>query len=453
MQLLTLPALISWWWQSTLVLGLAWALYQGILRREPGFGYNRQFLRLAPLLALVAPPLLTLVTGPLAAWLPAAAPTAAQPVMPTLMLPAVAISSQVQTLNAATWLTGMYLVVGAGRLGRLALQIGRLWRLTHRLPRKVRSGYTLVTTSGQLPISSFGRWVFWNDTAPLTPAEARQVLQHEVAHVTQGHTLDRLGLELLRSVLWPNPFVHLYPRALELTHEYLADQAVLGTAAPRAAVTAYGSLLARLTLHRLAPLPSLLHSFTHSQTLTRIAMLTPSHPVRRWKQWLALPTTLGLLLTLALGNVACESAPAPPPPPPPSAEQAPAPPPPPAPLPPPPPPAEEAVYDNVDQMPEYPGGQQGLMQAVVANLKYPAAAKAAKLGGKVFVQFVVSSQGQLLDVELKKGIVAPGQQAAAAELNAAALQAVKQLSAHWSPGRLHGKPVAVSYIIPLTFAP
>ncbi|MCB2378670.1 M56 family metallopeptidase [Hymenobacter sp. BT635] len=344
------------------------------------------------------------------------------------------------------------MAVAAILLGRLALQLGRLWRLTHRLPREMHLSYTLVYTDGRLPISSFGRWVFWDETAPLTSAEARQVLQHEVAHVTQGHTLDRLGLEVLRAALWLNPFVHLYPRALELTHEYLADKAVLGAGAQPTVVTAYSSLLARLTLHRLTSRSSLLHSFTYSQTLTRIAMLTCSHPARRWKQWLTLPTTLGLLLTLALVNVACESTP-PPPPPPLQAELAPAPPLPPVPALPPPPPAEETVYDNVDQLPEYPGGQQGLTQAIMATLKYPAAAKAARLGGIVFVQFVVSSQGRTTSVALKKGIVAPGHEAGAQAMNEAAVEAVKQLTANWRPGRLQGKPVAVSFTLPITFEP
>ena len=76
-------------------------------------------------------------------------------------------------------------------------------------------------------------------------------------------------------------------RALSCTHELLADRAALAEASPatsRAARSAaYAALLARLAAQRaLAPV-SLLHPFT----LTRITMLNSSHPVRRWKQWLA----------------------------------------------------------------------------------------------------------------------------------------------------------------------
>ncbi|WP_317040503.1 M56 family metallopeptidase, partial [Hymenobacter coccineus] len=153
---------------------------------------------------------------------------------------------------------------------------------------------------------------FWDDTAALVPAEAAQVLAHEAAHVRQGHTYDVLWLESWRAVLWFNPFIYPLVRALALTHELLADRAALAetTAAPAApgpplGPAAYATLLARLATRRLtlpeAPLP-LLHSFTHSLTLTRIAMLKSSHPVRRWKQWLALPAVAGLLA------VACQPA-------------------------------------------------------------------------------------------------------------------------------------------------
>ncbi|RYU80122.1 TonB family protein [Hymenobacter persicinus] len=456
MPTLTLALLLSWWGQSTALLGAGWLGYQLALRREPDFRFNRYFLLLLPVLALALPPLLTLATPALQAWLPAAASGGVSAQLPGVLLPAVSSAAAGSTApSASNWLLALYLTGLAASVGRLTWQLLNLWRQTRSLPREVRSGYVLVYTAGRLPVSSFGRWIFWDETAALTPAEAALMLRHEVAHVVQRHSLDRLLLELLRAVLWPNPFVHGYPRALELTHEYLADAAALGSGPTLADTTAYGALLARLALRRLhQSAAGLAHSFTYSPILSRIAMLTPVHPIRRWKQWLTVPTTLGLLAALALVNVACQSGP----PPPPVPAEVPAPPPPsavsPANLPPPPPvPPQEKVYDYADQMPEYPGGQSQLLQDVALRLQSPAAAKAAKLGGVVFVEFVVSAEGRLTDVTIKKGIVAPGQEAAARSLNEAALRVVRGLTATWTPGRLHGKAVAVSYIIPLRFAP
>jgi len=423
--------LLNWWWQSALLLGAGWLLYQLGLRQEPSFRYNRRFLLLAPLLALVLPPLLTLATPPLQAWLMRhESATALLP--PAFLLPDLttgAATDSGSSVDFSLALLGLYVAGVLLGLGRLGWQLLRLGQATRGLPRELRAGYVLVRTGGRLPVSSFGRYVFWDDNAPLSAAEARLVLAHEVAHVRQRHSLDRLLLEVLKSLLWLNPFVYLFPRALELTHEYLADEAVLGPAPAPAAATAYGALLARLTLQRLRFALPLTHSFTYSQTLHRIAMLTTSHSVRRWKQWLPLPAAAALLLALAATNVSAQTTTLPPPPPPPT------------------------VYDKVDQMPEYPGGQAKLMQDLGAAIKYPAAAKTAQLEGKVFVQFIVGADGTMQAVSLKKGVQAPAGQAAAAKaLDEAAVRAVQSLNAHWTPGRNKGKAVAVSYIVPLTFA-
>ncbi|GAA4002804.1 hypothetical protein GCM10022408_12840 [Hymenobacter fastidiosus] len=451
----TLPTLLNWWWQSCLILGTGWLLYQLALRAEPNFRYNRQFLRLTPLLALLLPPLLTLTTPWLQVWLRAWLPareSAPALLRPGVLLPAVTAGGEgTNSFDTLPWLLGLYAVGALLILGRLSWQLFSLWQRTRQLPGEAGPGYELVRTAGQLPISSFGHRVFWDETAPLTAAEARLVLAHEAAHVVQHHSRDRLGLELLRSVLWLNPFVHLYPRALELTHEYLADEAALGTAPAPEAASAYGALLARLTLQRFSLDLPLVHSFTYSQTLNRIAMLTPSHPARRWKQWLPLPAAAALLLTLAACTDLDQIGPPPPPPPPPPALMPP---------PPPPPPAltkfsQEKVYDQVDQMPVYPGGQTRLLNDLVANLKYPAEARAANLGGRVFIEFVVNAEGNISVIDFKKRVSAPaGQEALAEQLNQAAIQAVAKLTATpWKPGRQNGKAVSVRYIVPLTFAP
>jgi len=54
-----------------------------------------------------------------------------------------------------------------------------------------------------------------------------EILEHETAHIEQGHTFDLLFSELLISFLWFNPFMWLIKRAIVLNHEYLADHSSL----------------------------------------------------------------------------------------------------------------------------------------------------------------------------------------------------------------------------------
>ncbi|AIZ62912.1 hypothetical protein PK28_02990 [Hymenobacter sp. DG25B] len=436
--------------QSTLCLGACWLLYRYVLRQERFFAYNRRFLLFTPWLALLLPGLLALA-GP---WLPAM-PAPGNGLLSGGLLPGLTIagaagggSPALLPTELPAWLPLLY---GGGVLVlllRLGFHLGWLWLATRRFPREARPGYVLVHTGGQRPTSSFGRWIFWDDSAALSPAEARAVLAHELAHVQQGHTGERQGLELARAVLWFCPFVHLFPAALTQVHEFLADDEALRATAPAntfavSGTKPYTALLARLALRQLHPNLPLAHSFTQSFTLTRIRMLTSQTPARRWKQWLLLPVA-----TLLCVAVACEQAPE---------MEAATPPPPAAPAlssdaltPPPPPPP---VLTRAEVMPEYPGGQMQLLTTIGKNTRYPAIALQQKLGGKAFVSFIVNTDGNITAVELRKGVDAPAdKQQAAAALNEEALRVVRELPGKWTPGRDQGKAEAVQYTIPISFA-
>ncbi|RAK64700.1 M56 family metallopeptidase [Hymenobacter edaphi] len=434
---MTTPTLLSWMWQSTLCLAVSWLFYQLLLRREACFGYNRAFLLLAPVLAAVAPLL------PWAQWWPVAAAVRVVGV-PHVVLPVLHVGAEAPTATTQHWLPALYAAGVVLSVAGLLWRLGRLARLARRLPGTRHPGYTLRPTGGQLPTSSFGRTVFWDDTQALAPAEAAQVLAHELAHVRQGHSADQLWLRLWCAALWFNPLAYLLLRELALTHEYLADADALRHSATTSAAQ-YARLLARQATQAWQT-PALTHAFTTSQTLNRIAMLHRLPLTRAWRKWAALPVA-----TLLLGLVACEQLESfgpPPPPPPPPAPVAPPPPPPLAP-----PAAPGRVLEVADEMPEYQGGMDQLMQDLGALVQYPDAAREAQLEGKAFIGFVVDTDGSIRDVKLQRAIsTSPAKQALADELNDAALRAVRALPGRWTPGRQAGQPVAVAYTIPITFA-
>ena len=79
---------------------------------------------------------------------------------------------------------------------------------------------------------------------------------------------------------------------------------------------------------------------------------------------------------------------------------------------------------------------------VQSNLKYPTEAKQLGIEGKVFVQFVVDSEGNLVDVQSVKGI--------GGGCNEEAIRVIKE-SLPWNPGSQRGQKVNVRMIIPITF--
>ena len=102
----------------------------------------------------------------------------------------------------------------------------------------------------------------------------------------------------------------------------------------------------------------------------------------------------------------------------------------------------QKVFDIVEQMPEYPGGQAALFEYLSKNIKYPADAEKKKVEGKVFVTFVVDSDGKITDVSLLKKVFP--------SLDAEAIRVISAMP-NWIPGRQKGQAVRVKYTVPIMF--
>jgi len=117
-----------------------------------------------------------------------------------------------------------------------------------------------------------------------------------------------------------------------------------------------------------------------------------------------------------------------------------------APPPPPPPPAvaqkSDSVYQVVDEMPVYPGGDAALLKYLAKNTTYPVDAKEKGIQGKVVARFCVNADGSISKVTVVK--------AASPELDMEAIRVVKTLPA-FQPGKQGGKPVPVWYMVPINF--
>lgn len=96
----------------------------------------------------------------------------------------------------------------------------------------------------------------------------------------------------------------------------------------------------------------------------------------------------------------------------------------------------------VEEQPEFPGGLEALYKFLGKNVKYPAMETDAGIQGRVFVEFVVSNDGSITDVVLKRGV--------SGGLDKEAVRVVKTMP-KWSPGKMNGKPVKVRYILPVNF--
>ena len=103
---------------------------------------------------------------------------------------------------------------------------------------------------------------------------------------------------------------------------------------------------------------------------------------------------------------------------------------------------ENKVFDVVEQMPSFPGGQAALMQWLSSNMKYPTIAAENGVQGRVIVQFVVEKDGSVTDVHVAKSVDP--------SLDKEAARVVKAMP-KWIPGKQNGSAVRVKYTVPVTF--
>jgi len=105
-------------------------------------------------------------------------------------------------------------------------------------------------------------------------------------------------------------------------------------------------------------------------------------------------------------------------------------------------PKEEEVFTIVEQMPEYPGGQEAMYNLIANNLVYPQQAITDSVEGKVYLNFIVEKEGSISNAKVLRGI--------GSGCDEEALRMVS-LFPKWNPGKQEGKIVRVSYNLPFVF--
>ena len=103
---------------------------------------------------------------------------------------------------------------------------------------------------------------------------------------------------------------------------------------------------------------------------------------------------------------------------------------------------ESKVFDIVEQMPSFPGGQAALFEFLSKNIRYPVVAEENGIQGRVIVTFVVERDGSITDVRVVKPVDP--------SLDKEAVRVTKSMP-HWNPGMQNGGPVRVKFTLPVTF--
>ena len=271
---------------QTLIFQLLFlVIYEFLLKKETFFQWNRAYLCLTPILALVLP----FIKIP-----------AFQTVIPqnfTVALPEITIGNTTATQNTIAASNPLFALFEIILLTGIAIStILFLWKL-YKIIQLKRKGKTEIlnnTTLIHLPNStdafSFVNLIFLGEN--LDQTAKKHIITHELVHIKQKHYIDLLYFEMLRIVFWFNPLVYIFQKRTATLHEYIADAETVSQSDKK---TYYQNLLTEV--FQTQNISFINTFFNHSLIKKRIVMLhkSKSKKPQLVKYTLLLPVLAGMI--------------------------------------------------------------------------------------------------------------------------------------------------------------
>jgi len=275
--------------KAILVSGILLGYYWIGLRNTRFHYYNRFYLVGTVLLSLVLP-LLDLQ------WFSFASPESApvQQVVQFIYQSEGIIPAQ----QGLTWdqiLVLSLALVSASLIFLFGVGVVKVYLLKSKGKVTVMERFDFIETALEEAPFSFFRNLFWRKDFPIQDETGQRMLKHELTHIEQYHSYDKLFVAFTTYLFWMNPFYWIIRKELEVVHEFIADEEAV--AGEDAAVLAEMLLKAHYHPNSL----SVGQSFFYSSIKRRIIMLTSSKKVNYSyaRRILILPVAIGILVLLS----------------------------------------------------------------------------------------------------------------------------------------------------------
>ncbi len=248
--------------KSMILSGIFFGYYTLFLKNTIYHAYNRFYLLASMVLSLVIP-FFKLSSFTVSE---EQAAGAKQVLIYLTQLPA----AQAQEENIA-WEILLIASISTLFVGYLAYSILKVFRLKAVSAKKQMGDFTFIETDlDEAPFSFFSN-LFWKKSISMEDESGRKILQHELAHIREKHSWDRLFSQLICSIFWMNPFNWIMQKELQNIHEFIADRDAVGAGE----VDAFAKMLLQTYYGNHFLNPS--HSFYYSSIKRRIIMLTTSN--------------------------------------------------------------------------------------------------------------------------------------------------------------------------------
>lgn len=260
-------------------------------------------------------------------------------------------------------------------------------------------------------IAPFSFFHFIHIPKELDEESKKEIITHEKVHATQIHSLDVLAYELLKIIMWWNPFVWIASHSVKCNHEFIADKI-----ASKDSKENYSSVLIAQLLG--VNCSMLANNFNYKPLIKRRIMMmktTKTKNLSMLKYALVIPVAT-IFATVSINQKAVAN----------TTEIVNI-------------PGDGDAKEKVEVMPEFKGGMDALIKYMGDNIKYP---KETNKEGKVLISFVIDEKGSVTNAEVLKSIDA--------DLDKEALRVIKAMP-KWNPGKDKGKNVKVKMTLPILF--
>jgi len=295
--------MIAYILKSSLSLIILFGLYWFLLRKEKLFEFNRFFLVLSVVLSLLVPfisiPVNFKTTPGQENFIPAYVPeiNTTYNIVPDGENN---IQSYIEKQPLAIHITAILFILYISGvimfLVRFLRNIYIIYRRTKSSEKTSFKGYRIVLTNDMTDPCCFFSSIYLNRDDYLTGRIDKELLDHELEHARQSHTIDILLIELVKIFYWFNPVHLLYDRAIRINHEYLADNGVISD---KSDIICYADkLLSFITCRNNMSLTS---GSNHSFTKMRLTMMMkPGSGRFRYGTRIALTLCMGSFVFLLL---------------------------------------------------------------------------------------------------------------------------------------------------------
>lgn len=389
--------------QSTISLTTLLLVYFIVLEKEKIHVFNRFYLLFSLVFSFVIPFITIKITSN--------TPTLfSGRILPVLLINPNIVSESIPYLPIIGWtiysITTLFLLI---KFIRNLIEISSKIRNN---PTETFQNSKLVLLEEKVIPHTFLNYIFINKVDYNNRKIEDELFVHELTHASQNHSYDILIIEILKNVFWFNPIFIFYKKAIQLNHEFLADEKVVNSYNN---VPFYQNLLIeKASDNKTIYLAS---NLNYLVTKKRLIMMTKHTPIATalFKKVALIPLFSGIIFFNCIKSTAQEN------------------------------PKTNGLnthektlkIDELTQKPEFPGGMSAFYQFIAANFKVP-----GKLKGKakLLVKFMVEKDGSLSEVEIVKDAgLGTGKEAIR----------VLKLSPKWIPGKMGDSPVRSEFSLPI----